>query len=60
MEIASMSAWYGPVPGINEDSTHKELVIFKTWIVFVTEARTCLENEGVIVGRERMPFVSAS
>lgn len=53
MEIASISAWYGPVLGINEDSEHHELIIFQTQIVFVAEARTCLENKGGIVEREK-------
>lgn len=57
MEIASISAWYGPVPGINEDSAHNDLVIFKTQIVFVAEARTCLEKEGGIVEGEKMIFL---
>lgn len=53
MEMASISAWYGPVLGINEDSGHHELVVFKTQIMFVAEARTCLENKGGIVEREK-------
>lgn len=53
MEIALISAWYGPVLGINEDSEHHELIIFQTQIVFVAEARTCLENKGGIVEREK-------